>query len=104
MQGQTRGPTDSVKPFGTETEIQAKQTTFGKRTKKKTLSFCPYTEAVIIMSPQSYLPATNRNWSFGKMRVSGKWIGARTVEVASGHIDAVTETLIYTCSLLTPWG
>lgn len=47
----------------------------------------------IIMSPQTNLAAANGNWSFGKTRVSGRWVEAGTVEVAAGHTNTVTETL-----------
>lgn len=47
----------------------------------------------IIMSPRTNLAATNRNWSFGKTWVSGRWVGAGTVEVAAGLTNTVTEML-----------
>lgn len=45
------------------------------------------------MSPQTNLAATNRNWSFGKIRVSGRWVEAETVELTAGHTNTVTEML-----------
>lgn len=45
------------------------------------------------MSPQTNLAATNRNWSSGKTRVSGRWVEAGTVELAAGHTNTVTEML-----------
>lgn len=47
----------------------------------------------IIMSPQTNLAAANRNWSFGKSRVSGRWVEAGTAELASGHTNTATEML-----------
>lgn len=47
----------------------------------------------VIMSPRTNLAATNRNWSFGKTWVTGRWVGAGTVEVAAGHTNAATETI-----------
>ena len=35
----------------------------------------------------------NRNWSFGKTRVSGRWVEAGSVELAAGHTNTATETL-----------
>lgn len=41
----------------------------------------------IVMSPQTNLAATNCNRPFGKTRVSGRWVGAGTEEVAAGRSD-----------------
>lgn len=47
----------------------------------------------IIMSPQTNLAATNRNWSSGKTRVSGRWVEAGSVELAASHVNTVTKML-----------